>query len=755
MAYKSQVTNKYMGSTFKGAPRSNRNPQATELGQIVSVLKNDLTPAVANWAEANIEGQQDAAKKKIESMYASGKSMADINKEILDGKHPDLEHKYTQAIVEGQIGRFEAYETINKITENIGDYKPREQTLETFWKGYLPNFDKKGTFYADGFSAVFTEYKSKALEKDAVERATYQENQKINGIVNSLLTDYKQNGFQSGKSWQLIESFSSPLPFGGKKGNYFVNNAAKNKAMFLFVKGLINTATTIEQVEHAELLLDEARGGKFELGSLGETYNAEEVSKLRASIISQKDEINNREWNEYTRTKIIKETNYVNDYFAYLVGGTLSDGTVIDRNGANPNQLADFDKQAADKLNEMLDYNQDLAASIVQIKSNRSQLDKDQDQLDFIMKSVQDGVYTENPSKLLADIAGAGGNSSDMVTFMAAWQNSKNRKENNLTLFPFEQDKFWENSKKFVWETLLVDNRLVKIENDEVKRRIIANTVLNEYSKQVSAWYNENPEPSKTLNDGRDWRDWNENRKKFQFETESRLIATYKTEDYYKSIKALMDKGDTNAISKLIASEVEGQTIDTVFESQLMATENMLKEGGFSIQNIIEDAQNQLLSIGELGVIKERVASIKNELLKSGIKMSDEDITNKLLQGLGLKDTVIDIEGVKSQIQGNIESLINDGFIKTMPELINVEDKWWTPFTDEGVNTTPQVKEFLNSVLGELTGLGTELLVDGKPEILTRLDPTFIDLIAKGLNVDSEIFRQTIQKLYNITLPQG
>ena len=216
-----------------------------------------------------------------------------------------------------------------------------------------------------------------------------------------------------------------------------------------------------------------------------------------------------------------------------------------------------------------------------------------------------------------------------------------------------------------------------------------------------------------------------------------------------------MDKGDTNAISKLIASEVEEQTIDTVFESQLMATEKTLKDSGFTVQNIIEDAQNQLLSIGELGIIKERVESIKKELATAGIKMSDEDITNKLLQGLGLKDTVIDIEGVKSQIQGNIESLINDGFIKTMPELINVEDKWWTPFTDEGVNTTPQVKEFLNSVLGELTGLGTELLVDGKPEILTRLDPTFIDLIAKGLNVDSEIFRQTIQKLYNITLPQG
>ena len=751
MAYKSQVTNKYMGSTFKGAPRSNRNPQSTELGQIVSVLKNDLTPAVANWAEANIEGQQDAAKKKIESMYASGKSMKDINKEILNGDHPDLEGKYTQAIVEGQIGRFEAYDVINEITKNIGDYKPREQTLEAFWKGYLPNFDEKGTFYSDGFAAVFTEYKAKALEKDAVERATYQEDQKINGIVNSLMTDYQQNGFQSGKSWQLIESFSSPLPFNGKKGNFFVNNAAKNKAMFLFVKQLINTATTIEQVEHAEALLDEARGGKFELGSLGETYNAEEIGKLRASIISQKDEINTRNWNTYTREKIITETNFVNDYFAYLVGGTLSDGTVVERNGANPNQLAEYDKLASSKLEEMLDYNQDLAASIVQIKSNRSALDKDQEQLDFIMKSVQDGVYTENPSKLLADIAASGGNSSDMVTFMAAWQNSKNRKENNLTLFPFDQDKFWENSKKFVWETLLVDNRLVKIENDEVKRRIIANTVLNEYSKQVSAWYNEFPEPSKTLNDGRDWQEWNANRKKFQFETEQKLIATYKTEDYYKSIKSLMDKGDTNSISKLIASEVEGQTIDTVFESQLMATENMLKEGGFSVQNIIEDAQNQLLPIGELSVIKERVASIKNELLKSGIKMSDEDITNKLLQGLGLKDTVIDFDTIKGQIQGNIETLINDGFIKTMPELINIEDNPLTFWKDEGVDTSPQVEKFLNSVLGELTGLGVEF----NPDVLTRLDPTFIDLIAKGINVDSRTLRKTIQQLYNITLPQG
>ena len=54
MAYKSQVTNKYMGSTFKGRPHVDTNPANTEMGQIVSALKNDLSPAIQKWADVNI-----------------------------------------------------------------------------------------------------------------------------------------------------------------------------------------------------------------------------------------------------------------------------------------------------------------------------------------------------------------------------------------------------------------------------------------------------------------------------------------------------------------------------------------------------------------------------------------------------------------------------------------------------------------------------------------------------------------------------
>ena len=526
--------------------------------------------------------------------------------------------------------------------------------------------------------------------------------------------------------------------------------------MFNTINTLIKTATTKEQVEHAELMLEEFRGGKEEFGSQASTYKAEDISTLRGQILARKEAIATNEWNQYTRATIKKETNFINDYFAYLNGGTLSDGQgQVERDGANPIQLMEFDKKAEETLNAMIDFDPDLAASVVQIKSNINELDRDQEQIDFIMSQIQKGVYIEDPNKMINDLANAGGNPSDMVSFMSAWTGAKNRKENNLTLFPFQNDEFWKGSKKFVWDTLLVDTNLFNIENDEVKRRIIANTVLNEYAKRVDAWYAENPEPSKTLNNGTAWGDWNKDRKQFQFETEALILKTYKTEDYYKSIKAIMDKGDTNAISKIIASEVSNQTIDLVMESQVKATIDKLTKDNQNVQNIIEDAQNQLLDIKDLDIIKERVNAIQQELKQSGINLSDDEVTQKLLEGLGINNTQIDFELIKNQIQGNIENLINEGFIKSMPELLNEKDKWWTINTDESLQVTPEslqrTTEFLNNVLGELTGLGLEF----NPDVLTRLDPTFIDLIAKGLNLNSESFRNAIQKVYNITLPQG
>ena len=755
MAYKSQVTNKYFGAGFKGAPKSNRNIASTELGQIVSALKNDLTPALSALGVAEVEGMQDAATKKMQKLYASGKDSKTINEEILAGKHKDLEHKYTESVVNGQFGRIEAYETINKITENIGNYKPREQSLETFWQGYLPNFDEKGQFFTEGFSVVFNEYKAKALSKDAENRAIFQENQKINGIVNSLKGEYKQNGYVEGKAWKLVESFGSPLPFSGKQKNYFVNNAAKNKSMFLFIEDLVRTATTTEQLDHAILLLEEARGGKHKLGSLSETYNAEEVSKLYGSILDRRESIATNAWNIRTRNNIIKSDNYINDYFAYLSGGTLSDGqgTVV-RDGASPMQIQEYDIKAEETLNEMLDFDMTLAQSIITIKSNVNELDRSQTELEKLLIDVENGVYNDDLKGMTSAIANAGGNISDKTTFMSAWTNARNRKINNLSLFPFLNDTFWQQSKKFVYDTIMIDDRLVTIQKDETKRMIIANAIINEYQKKVREFYQQDPEPSQTLNNGNDWAEWNNRRVAFKIATEKAILDAYKTEQTFKALNELVNSGTTNQISKLIASEASEHAITSIIGSRTNVINENLSKKLATIEDIKETSAKTLTPISELSLIKEQVKLAKIDLEKAGVTfLDDEEITNLILDKLGIKDSDVNFDEAQAEMRTNIETLISQGFDKAMPQLVAQKDKILTFWKDESKLSTPESivaqTEFLSNLFGEVTGLGKDFV----PNVLLRIDPITLDLIAQSLNVDTDSFRTTLETIFKINLP--
>jgi len=103
-----------MGATFKGAPKSNT---VTELGQIVTALKNDFNPAFKNYVDTYVDKKQDDAAIKVQGLYASGKTADEISEEIINGLHPDLEGKYTKAVVDGYAGTFEAGQVIKKITE--------------------------------------------------------------------------------------------------------------------------------------------------------------------------------------------------------------------------------------------------------------------------------------------------------------------------------------------------------------------------------------------------------------------------------------------------------------------------------------------------------------------------------------------------------------------------------------------------------------------------------------------------------------
>ena len=133
--YKSQVTNKWIGSSYKGTVR-HQDAKTTEMGQIVSALRNDFTPALNNWGEKHIEKKQTEAGAKMEELYAKGWTTKNIHKAILNDEIPELSSQYTKSVVDTHSGRFEAVNTIREIRANADDYNYKETsgTIEEFWR---------------------------------------------------------------------------------------------------------------------------------------------------------------------------------------------------------------------------------------------------------------------------------------------------------------------------------------------------------------------------------------------------------------------------------------------------------------------------------------------------------------------------------------------------------------------------------------------------------------------------------------------
>ena len=254
MAYKSQVTNKYMGSGFKGAPKSNTT---TELTQVVSSLKEYFNPAFKNYVDTYVDKKQDDAAIKVQGLYAQGKTADEISKEIIEGKHPDLEDKYVKAVVDGYAGTFEAGEVIKKINEakEAGEYSIESGiSIETFWKGYLPKFTDQSSAWTTGFATIFNKYKATELQEDAKERGAYWEGKKVEGIHGvidaHIITENAAKKKVNGSDlWAIVNSYIGKLPnVEGYKENVFISKETANKAMYEYAYKLYSDAERLYQL---------------------------------------------------------------------------------------------------------------------------------------------------------------------------------------------------------------------------------------------------------------------------------------------------------------------------------------------------------------------------------------------------------------------------------------------------------------------------------------------------------------------------
>ena len=304
MAYKSQVSQKWFGSTDKGKVAL-LDPRKTEMSQIVSALRNDFTPAMNKFSEKYIEDKQTTASARMTELYASGMKTEDIENAILEGFEPDLSNQYVQIVVDKHQGRFEAAETKRKIEAAKDDYnyKDTDTTIEDHFKKYLPNFDGQSKEFVQGFASVFNEWAADEKVKDAIKRAEWAHEKKIMNGVKFLDSFAKQD---MTTYWDNVKTLNTQMPnVDGQKAFYFDTDEMNEVAM-AHAEWILDMAEKSEDIAVAMEILTSDRGvgaGGNKLGSListrdpavGDLYQRLELREAQLIAKERRDEIYNKD----------------------------------------------------------------------------------------------------------------------------------------------------------------------------------------------------------------------------------------------------------------------------------------------------------------------------------------------------------------------------------------------------------------------------------------------------------------------------
>ena len=374
MAYKSRVTNKYMGSTFAGAVNSANKSDATDL---INILQKDVNPAISRIMVAEVEKKKDTATQKMNELMLT-KDADTIQKEILSGQHPELSGKYVEKTVKYHNGKIQAVDAIKKIEENKSNYDFLETNLPAFYKQYLPSFTDKDGSYTLGFSSVFNEYKAKEAIKDAEVRSQYAYTKKINDNVKIVL-----NG-EEGTEWDIINKgldYKLPPEEGETTSRMFLTNTEKNDVALESARFLLDTATSSDDIDRALKILSAPRGiGKdgMNLGSL--------VSTKRSDVSDLVKKLNNK------RVSLVTTERIQNEYQENLQKKDLIKNLFENNQDGSEKSFAQKQEilENAKSFGDITFYN-----SINNIiTSDISQVNDNPDELSDFMNNVLEGGFT-------------------------------------------------------------------------------------------------------------------------------------------------------------------------------------------------------------------------------------------------------------------------------------------------------------------------------------------------------------------------
>ena len=284
--YKSRIKNKYMGSGFEGYVSSARTTEGLELAK--KLQESALTGQ--KLLNVKIDQDKDEAIDKIQSLYSSGKSMEEIQTEILAGKHPDLTGKFIEKTTQFHLGKVKAAETIKNIEANKNEYDFENNNLNTFYEKYLPNFDEADNSFTTGFASVFNTYRADEAVKDAEVRSAFASKKKIEeGQVQLSIIPDKNLESDYINTWKAL-NIDVPNTDGGSKPNKLYTNKELQSVIISDVESIIDTATTMEEIERAETIMNLNMGtgeDGTDLGTLNDRKSTE-VNALKAKLVAKK-----------------------------------------------------------------------------------------------------------------------------------------------------------------------------------------------------------------------------------------------------------------------------------------------------------------------------------------------------------------------------------------------------------------------------------------------------------------------------------
>ena len=285
--YNRQATNKYYGAANAGYVQTG----SASDGLAKALASSSQSVAIGE--SLRIDNKKDKAIEKIQALEASGKTLETIQREILAGQHPDLTGKYIDATTQFHSGKIKAAEVIEEMTLAMeSDYDITKDNLNDFSKKFLPDMEGQDSSFMAGFGSFYNVWKNNADVADAKQRGQLASAKKIDEVRKVLsVIPTEDLDTRYVEEWK---SFGTTLRTSDNKElTKFYTNEELMEAIRQDVGSIIDTATTLEDIERAEkimsLNLGQGTNGQ-DLGSLNSRKN-QNTDVLKAALTAKKDAV--------------------------------------------------------------------------------------------------------------------------------------------------------------------------------------------------------------------------------------------------------------------------------------------------------------------------------------------------------------------------------------------------------------------------------------------------------------------------------